>query len=132
MFCASTVQSLADSYICASQRGHWWGGGGSMSAAQHLKNKGTGTITDPGKGTLRQTKLTLILKGRVINFAGQSQNHQAEKDPQQRGTVYGSALGGLYGTEPISACYQPTIHNGLHNPIYYFGWYIHITSFCNF
>lgn len=27
MFCASTVQSLADSYICASQRGHWWGGG---------------------------------------------------------------------------------------------------------
>lgn len=36
----STVQNLADSYICESQRGHL----GSMRA-QHLKNKGAGTIT---------------------------------------------------------------------------------------
>lgn len=40
MFCASTVQNLADAYTCKSQRGHWWSAG-----APHLKNKGTGGIT---------------------------------------------------------------------------------------
>lgn len=92
MFCASTAQNLADAYIYTSQRGHWWSAG-----ALHLKNKGTGgiTVSRQRDSSANKADTDLEEEGESNRCLQDNQNQQAEKDPHQLLSVYGSALGGL-------------------------------------